>query len=94
MGCQVGESSLLSAANLALLYLFPNVRYAEGCYGRHLLKEDPFRPLMQFGYGGRLPPVPGHSEELRYGLNVEVDESTLMRNVVRHQKVEIQDRRN
>jgi muconate cycloisomerase len=45
VGCQVGESSLLSPAHLALLSalapLRPGVRYAEGCFGRHLLREDP-----------------------------------------------------
>ena len=48
VGCQVGESSLLSAAHLALLSalapLTPGVRYAEGCFGRHLLREDPASP--------------------------------------------------
>jgi L-Ala-D/L-Glu epimerase len=62
VGCQVGESSLLSAAHLALLSalapLRPGVRYAEGCFGRHLLREDPASPLVQFGYGGRPPPRP------------------------------------
>src|SRR5215212_9934809 len=37
VGCQVGESSLLSAAHLALLSalapLTPGVRFAEGCFG-------------------------------------------------------------
>ena len=32
IGCQVGESSLLSAAHLALLAQVPEVRYAEGCF--------------------------------------------------------------
>ena len=48
VGCQVGESSLLSAAHLALLSalapLTPGVRFAEGCFGRHLLREDPATP--------------------------------------------------
>jgi L-alanine-DL-glutamate epimerase-like enolase superfamily enzyme len=72
VGCQVGESSLLSAAHLALLAalapLTPGVRYAEGCFGRHLLREDPASPLVQFRYGGRPPRRPPGA-----GLGVQVD---------------------
>src|SRR5215204_4754541 len=78
VGCQVGESSLLSAAQLALLSalapLRPGVRYAEGCFGRHLLREDPAAPLVQFGYGGRPPPRP-----LGAGLGVRIDQAMLAR---------------
>lgn len=87
VGCQVGESSLLSAAHLALLHLFPNVRYAEGCFGLHLLREDPFRPLMQFGYGGRWPSVPRAGGQSSYGLNVHVDNSILNRHAVNYHKI-------
>jgi L-Ala-D/L-Glu epimerase len=72
VGCQVGESSLLSAAHLTLLQalapLTPGVRYAEGCFGRHLLREDPAAPLVQFRYGGRPPRRPPGA-----GLGVQVD---------------------
>jgi L-Ala-D/L-Glu epimerase len=78
VGCQVGESSLLSAAHLALLSalgpLRPGVRYAEGCFGRHLLREDPVSPLVQFGYGGRPPRRPPGA-----GLGVQVDPVLLQR---------------
>ena len=81
VGCQVGESSLLSAAHLTLLSalapLTPGVRYAEGCFGRHLLREDPVSPLVQFGYGGRPPPRPPGA-----GLGVQVDPAALQRYVV------------
>jgi muconate cycloisomerase len=78
VGCQVGESSLLSAAHLALLEALapvtPGVRYAEGCFGRHLLREDPVSPLVQFGYGGRPPPRARGA-----GLGVQVDQAMLER---------------
>jgi L-alanine-DL-glutamate epimerase-like enolase superfamily enzyme len=78
VGCQVGESSLLSAAHLTLLSalapLTPGVRYAEGCFGRHLLREDPVSPLLQFGYGGRPPRRPPGA-----GLGVRVDQGMLER---------------
>jgi L-Ala-D/L-Glu epimerase len=81
VGCQVGESSLLSAAHLTLLGalapLRPGVRYAEGCFGRHLLREDPVAPLVQFRYGGRPPPRPPGA-----GLGVRVDLAALRRYAV------------
>jgi L-Ala-D/L-Glu epimerase len=76
VGCQVGESSLLSAAHLTLLSSLapstPGVRYAEGCFGRHLLREDPAAPLVQFRYGGRPPRRPPGA-----GLGVQVDPELL-----------------
>jgi muconate cycloisomerase len=81
VGCQVGESSLLSAAHLRLLSalapLTPGVRYAEGCFGEHLLREDPAAPLLQFRFGGRPPAHPPGG-----GLGVQVDLATLQRHAV------------
>jgi len=78
VGCQVGESSLLSAAHVTLLSalapLAPGVRYAEGCFGRHLLREDPVSPSVQFGIGGRPPRRPTGA-----GLGVHVDQAILRR---------------
>ena len=78
VGCRVGESSLLSAAHLTLLSALasrtPGVRYAEGCFGRHLLREDPVFPLVQFGYGGRPPRRPAGP-----GLGIRVDQTMLER---------------
>ena len=72
VGCQVGESSLLSAAQLKLLTAVPQINYAEGCFGRLLLKEDPVTPLLQFGYAGRPPQVPAGS-----GLGINVNDDML-----------------
>jgi L-Ala-D/L-Glu epimerase len=78
VGCQAGESSLLSAAHLTLLSalapLTPGVQFAEGCFGRHLLGEDPASPLVQFRYGGRPPRRPPGA-----GLGVRVDPVLLQR---------------
>jgi L-Ala-D/L-Glu epimerase len=86
VGCQVGESSLLSAAHLTLLQalapLSPGVRYAEGCFGRHLLREDPVSPLVQFGYAGRPPRRPAGA-----GLGVQVDPAMLERSTVEQARV-------
>lgn len=72
IGCQVGESSLLSAAHLHLCAAFPEVRYAEGCFGLLLLAKDPASPLLQMRRGGRPPPLPSAG-----GLGVEIDRESL-----------------
>jgi len=88
IGCQVGESSLLSAAHLALVQGVQRVTYAEGCFGRFLLREDPARPLLQFGRGG-VPPAPPPGP----GLGVRVDAAALARWVVRSAQVGVAARR-
>jgi len=74
VGCQVGETSLLSSAQLLLIAAVGKVTYGEGCFGLHLLREDPVQPLKQFGYGGRPPAFPQGS-----GLGIEVNEEILNR---------------
>jgi L-Ala-D/L-Glu epimerase / N-acetyl-D-glutamate racemase len=74
IGCQVGESSLLSAAHLTLVAAVTDVTYAEGCFGRLLLGEDPAEPLLQFRAGGQPPPFPTQA-----GLGVTVQEEVLRR---------------
>jgi muconate cycloisomerase len=82
IGCQVGESSLLSAAQLILIAAHP-ARYLEGCYGRHLLRSDPVQPRVQLGYGGRLPQLPGGA-----GLGVKVDETECIQWIRRRAVIE------
>jgi muconate cycloisomerase len=72
IGCQVGESSLLSAAQVILARCVHEVAYAEGCFGLHLLREDPVSPLIQFGFGGKPPTLPP-----KPGLGVAVDSAAL-----------------
>jgi muconate cycloisomerase len=87
VGCQVGESSLLSAAHDTLMTAqagsTPGVRYAEGCFGRHLLRVDPVTPRVQFRFRGR--PPRGRTGP---GLGVDVDEATLQRWSVDRARVE------
>jgi muconate cycloisomerase len=80
IGCQVGESSLLSSAQLLLASAVGRVRYAEGCFGRHLLREDPGSPVLQFGFGGRPPVRPAGA-----GLGVPIDERLLGRFTTRRE---------
>jgi muconate cycloisomerase len=74
LGCQVGESSLLSSAQLLLASALLRVRWAEGCFGLHLLREDPGFPRLEIGFAGRAPSRPAGS-----GLGVTIDEPTLLR---------------
>lgn len=79
VGCQVGESSLLSAAHLHLCGAFREVRYAEGCFGSMLLADDPAHPALRMGRGG-FPPAFTPSA----GLGVEMDRSRLEAHRVGH----------
>jgi muconate cycloisomerase len=78
IGCQVGESSLLSAAHLHLSHAFGDLRHAEGCFGKLLLEEDPAEPLLQMTGGGRPPAKPAGP-----GLGVTVNEERLSHHVTR-----------
>jgi muconate cycloisomerase len=82
IGCQVGESSLLSSAHLALVSKVQQVTYVEGCFGERLLLEDPGSPLLQFGYGGHPPERPSTP-----GLGIEIDESIIERHCIKRSLV-------
>ena len=82
VGCQVGESSLLSAAHLLLVGAVGKVGYAEGCFGTLLLEEDPGRPMLRFARGGRPPAMPPGP-----GLGVEIDRSLIERHSVQSVRV-------
>jgi muconate cycloisomerase len=73
VGCMVGESGILSAAQRRLLELTPPPRFVEGNYGRFLLRDDLTRPSLRLGYGGRLKTLRGP------GLGVKVDLAKLAR---------------
>ena len=78
VGCQVGESSVLSAAHLHLCKAFGEMRHAEGCFGKLLLEEDPAEPLLQMRGGGRPPALPESP-----GLGVVVNEARLTPHVAK-----------
>ena len=55
VGCQVGESSLLTRAALILADAASyKLNSQEGAFGKLLLSEEPFEPCLQFGRRGRL----------------------------------------
>ncbi|OPX23443.1 MAG: hypothetical protein B1H04_03695 [Planctomycetales bacterium 4484_123] len=61
VGCMVGESSILSAAQRLLLWRTGPPRFLEGNYGRFLLRDDLTRRSLRFGYGGKLGPPFGRA---------------------------------
>jgi len=71
IGCQVGETGILSAAGRHLATLLPDARYLEGSYDRFLLEMNLTTRPVGFGYGGRARPLTGP------GLGVEVSETAL-----------------
>jgi muconate cycloisomerase len=71
VGCMVGESSILSAAQRRLLQACPPPRFVEGNYGRFLLSDDLTTRSLGFGYGGRLGLLRGP------GLGIQVDRRKL-----------------
>lgn len=82
VGCQVGESSLLSSALLKLLTAVQHVDYVEGCFGHLLLKEDPVTPLLQFRLKGLGPQIPDSA-----GFGTEIDSEILDRWTVRRDSI-------
>lgn len=77
LGCQVGETALLSAAGRHFACSVRDIRYVEGSYDRRLVQENLSQQDITFGYGGTAPALSGP------GLGVAVDESALHRVAVR-----------
>lgn len=77
LGCQVGETALLSAAGRAFACSVRGLRYVEGSYDGWLVKESLARRSITFGWGGWADKLPGP------GLGVEVDPRALERITVR-----------
>jgi L-alanine-DL-glutamate epimerase-like enolase superfamily enzyme len=77
LGCQVGETTILSAAGRHFASSVRDIRYVEGSYDRHLVTEALGTRDITFGWGGWAPALPGP------GLGVAIDESALERVGVR-----------
>jgi muconate cycloisomerase len=77
IGCQVGESGILSAAGRHLAALCPNLRYLEGSHDRFLLSSNVIAGDITFGWRGVAPVLNGP------GLGVEVVESEVSRLAVK-----------
>ncbi|MFL5243963.1 MAG: mandelate racemase/muconate lactonizing enzyme family protein [Gemmataceae bacterium] len=77
LGCQVGETALLSAAGRHFATSVRGLRYLEGSYDRHLVREALGIEDMTFQRGGLAKAVVGP------GLGVTVDAEALERVTVR-----------
>ncbi|MHC4251580.1 MAG: mandelate racemase/muconate lactonizing enzyme family protein [Planctomycetota bacterium] len=73
LGCQVGESAILSAAGRHVAAHLDGLRFVEGSYGTHLLVEDIADEDLTFGHGGRAPVLTGP------GLGVTIREDLVAR---------------
>jgi muconate cycloisomerase len=81
LGCQVGETALLSAAGRHFASSVTGLRYLEGSYDRHLVREALGARDVTFGWGGRAPALPGP------GLGVGLDAAALDRVTVRKEAI-------
>ncbi len=73
VGCQVGETSLLTRAAMPVMQAAgSNLVAAEGAFGTYLLRQDLTAPCLMFGDGGGLDPseIPGAPG---FGLTVAED---------------------
>jgi muconate cycloisomerase len=77
LGCQIGETAILSAAGRHFAASVKDLRYVEGSYDRHLVKEALATRDISFGWGGWAPALPG------FGLSIDIDPEALERVTVR-----------
>jgi L-alanine-DL-glutamate epimerase-like enolase superfamily enzyme len=68
LGCQVGETGILSAAGRHFACNMPDIRYLEGSFDRFLVRDRLTEQDLTFRYGGRGTRLQGH------GLCVDVNE--------------------
>ena len=78
VGCQVGETSILTRAGLAVMNARgPHLIAAEGAFGTFLLRRDLAAPCLMFGSGGVL-----EAAEVQWasahGLGLVIDEQALV----------------
>jgi muconate cycloisomerase len=73
VGCQLGESGILSAAGRALCAISSDALYFDGSYDAFLLRENLTTEHVTFNQGGRAVPLEGP------GLGILVDRENLNR---------------
>jgi muconate cycloisomerase len=77
LGCQVGETAVLSAAGRHFAASVADIRYVEGSYDRYLVREALGMQDVTFRWGGWAPALPGP------GLGIRVDPRVLQRVTIR-----------
>jgi muconate cycloisomerase len=83
LGCQVGETGILSAAGRQFACSVGNIRYLEGSFDRFLVKEPLTREDLTFGRGGFAPRLDGP------GLGVTIDKAALHRVTVAEHRLPV-----
>ncbi len=81
LGCQVGETAILSAAGRHFACSVAGLRYLEGSYDRHLVHEALATQDLTFGWGGRAPALAGP------GLGISLHPQALERVTVRKEQL-------
>jgi len=84
LGCQVGETAILSATGRHVAAHLNDAKFVEGSYGALLLEEDIADESVQFGYAGKAPLLKGT------GLGIRVREDLLQKYAGGIIKVEMQ----
>ncbi|MFN0054214.1 MAG: enolase C-terminal domain-like protein [Planctomycetales bacterium] len=79
LGCQVGETGILSAAGRHFASSVGDIRYLEGSFDRFLVRERLTVEDLTFGYGGYAPAL------LQPGLGVTIDRAALRRVTIREE---------
>ncbi len=79
LGCQVGETAILSAAGRHFAASVKDIRYLEGSYDSHLVREALATTDLTFGWGGWAPALDGP------GLGIAIDPQALKRVAVRQE---------
>lgn len=81
LGCQVGETAILSAAGRHFAASVGDIRYVEGSYDRHLVREALGTKDLTFGWGGWAPALSGP------GLGILLDTKALERVTIRKEQL-------
>ncbi|QDT97382.1 mandelate racemase/muconate lactonizing enzyme family protein [Gimesia aquarii] len=79
LGCQVGETGILSAVGRHLASAVKGITFLEGSYDRYLLTENVINEDISFKWGGFAPPLAGP------GLGITVNEDRLKKLTCREQ---------
>lgn len=77
LGCHPGESGILSAAGRHWAASVAGIRYVEGSYDRHLVRERLTQQDLTFGYGGLAPSI------CTPGWGIAIDQAALERVTLR-----------
>lgn len=81
LGCQVGESAILSAAGRHFACSVTGLCWVEGSYDRFLLRDNVSRMDLTIGWGGKAPALEGP------GLGIAVSAEAIKRLTVQREEI-------